>query len=81
MRERLDEVDPRDLHRCFTRIHSALQRGKVLEDWAVLGGHLLISVDGTGHHSSHESASMWGRVFVASTIVRFRYGPPVRSPS
>ena len=54
MRERLDEVDPRDLRRCFTRIHSALQRGKVLEDWSVLDGHLLISVDGTGHHSSHK---------------------------
>ncbi len=48
MRERLDEVAPRDLRRCFTRIHSALQRGKVLEDWTVLDGHLLISVDGTG---------------------------------
>jgi len=53
MRERLDEVDPRGLRRCFTRVHAALQRGKVLEDWTVLGGHLLISVDGTGHHSSH----------------------------
>jgi len=54
MRERLDEVDPRDLRRCFTGVHAALQRGKVLEDWTVLGGHLLISVDGTGHHSSHK---------------------------
>ena len=54
MRERLDEVDPRSLCRCFTSLHAALQRGKVLEGWTVLGGHLLISVDGTGHHSSHK---------------------------
>ena len=54
MRERLDEVDPRSLRRCFTSLHAALQRGKVLEGWTVLGGHLLISVDGTGHHSSHK---------------------------
>ena len=31
MRKRLDEVDPRDLRLCFTSIHAALQRGKVLE--------------------------------------------------
>ncbi len=54
MRDRLDEVDPGDLRRCFTRIHSAFQRGKVLEDWTVLDGHLLISVDGTGNRSSHK---------------------------
>ena len=54
MRERLDEVDPRDLRRCFKQVHAALQRGKVLEGWTVLGGHLLIWVDGTGHHSSHK---------------------------
>lgn len=54
MRERLDEVDPRGLRRCFKSIHAALQRGKVLEGWTVFGGHLLISVDGTGHHSSHK---------------------------
>ncbi len=53
MRERLDGVDPRGLRRCFTGIHAALQRGKVLEGWTVFGGHLLISVDGTGYHSSH----------------------------
>ncbi len=53
MRERPGGVDPRDLRRCFRRIHAALQRGRVLEDWTVLGGHLLISVDGTGYHSSH----------------------------
>ena len=38
MRERLDEGDPRDLRRCFKQIHAMLQRGKVFEDWTVLGG-------------------------------------------
>ena len=51
MRERLDEVDPRSPRRCFTGLHAALQRGRVLDNWSVLG-HLLIAVDGTGHHSS-----------------------------
>lgn len=53
MRERLDDVDPRDLRQCFKKIHASLQRGKVLEDWTVLDGHYLIALDGTGHYSSH----------------------------
>ena len=60
MRERLDEVAPRDLRCCFTRIHSALQRGKVLEDWTVLDGHLpdlrrrhRLEKWADRHHSSH----------------------------
>ena len=32
MRERLDEVDPRDLRPAFTSVFSALQRGKKLEN-------------------------------------------------
>ncbi len=55
MRERLDGADPRDLRRRFTRIHAALQRGKVLEGWSVLDGHLPVSVDGTGRHSSRKA--------------------------
>lgn len=54
MRERLDEVDPRDLRVCFRDIHAALQRGRATEGWTVLGGHHLIAIDGTGHHSSKE---------------------------
>ena len=52
MRERLDEVDPRDLRRCFKQIqpcYSAVRCSKT-----GFGGHLLISVDGTGHYSSHK---------------------------
>ena len=54
MRERLDDVDPRSLRSCFKRIHAALQRGKVLEDWTMFGGYYLISIDGTGSRSSHK---------------------------
>lgn len=53
MRERLDDLDPRNLRRCFTKLHACLQRGKALEDWTVLGGYHLIAIDGTGYHSSH----------------------------
>ena len=52
MRERLDEVDPRALRRAFTRLFGALQRGKALEGFTCLGGHYLLSVDGTGYFSS-----------------------------
>ncbi len=52
MRERLDEVDPRSLRCYYRRLFAALQRGKGLEGFACLDGHYLLSVDGTGHHSS-----------------------------
>ena len=52
MRERLDEVDPRSLRSCYRRLFAALQRGRGLEGFACLDGHYLLSVDGTGHHSS-----------------------------
>ncbi len=55
MRERLDEIEPRSLRRCFRQVHAALQRGKVLEGWTVLGGHLPVLVDGTGRHSPHKA--------------------------
>ena len=34
MRERLDEVDPRQLRHCFTKLFRLLQRGKELEEYA-----------------------------------------------
>jgi len=52
MRERLDEVDPQALRACYRRVFRALQRGKGLEGFAWRDGHYLLSVDGTGHHSS-----------------------------
>lgn len=51
MRERLDGVDPAALRGAFKRLFAALQRGKALADFIWLGHHVL-SVDGTGFHSS-----------------------------
>ena len=51
MRERLDGVDPAALRGAFKRLFAALQRGKALADFTWLGHHVL-SVDGTGFHSS-----------------------------
>ena len=47
-----DEVDPRSLRACYRRLFAAPRRGKGLEGFACLDGHYLLSVDGTGHHSS-----------------------------
>ena len=52
LRERLDEVDPHGLRRAFKRVLAALQRGGGLEGFTCLGGHYLLSVDGTGYFSS-----------------------------
>ena len=52
LRERLDEVDPHGLRRAFKRVWAALQRGGGLEGFTCLGGHYLLSVDGTGYFSS-----------------------------
>ena len=42
MRERLDEVKPRELRSAFTSIFSALQRGKQLEKYVFLEGKYLV---------------------------------------
>ena len=54
MRERLDEVDPRELRPAFTSIFSALQRGKQLEKFVFLDGKYLLLSDGTGFFSSKQ---------------------------
>ena len=51
LRERLDEVDPRQLRAVFKRVFARLQRGKGLEGFTCLDGHYLLSVDGTGYFS------------------------------
>ncbi len=53
MRARLDEVDPRALRPAFTSVFSLLQRGKVLDDYKILGKYLVIACDGTGMFSSN----------------------------
>jgi hypothetical protein len=52
LRERLDEVDPDSLRPAFKKIFASFQRGKELEKFEYLDGHVLISGDGTGLFSS-----------------------------
>lgn len=52
LRERLDEVDPDTLRPAFKKVFASLQRGKGLEEFEYMDGHVLISIDGTGLFSS-----------------------------
>jgi len=52
LRERLDQISPKQLRRPFKAIFSALQRGKMLENYRYLDGHYIVSIDGTGQYSS-----------------------------
>ena len=50
--ERLDMVNPQNLRPGYKKIFSLLQRGNGLKEFEYMNGHVLISVDGTGHFSS-----------------------------
>ena len=52
LRERLDEVDPNTLRPAFKKVFASFQRGKGLEEFEYLDGHVLISGDGTSQFSS-----------------------------
>lgn len=52
MRERLDCIDPREIRPAFKVIFSAMQRGKILEQYQFIDGKYLILSDGTGYFSS-----------------------------
>ena len=52
MRDVIDEVDSKELEPIFGDYFHALQRGKHLEQYQILGGYYLISVDGSGYFSS-----------------------------
>jgi len=52
LRERLDQVNPDSLRPAFKKVFASFQRGKGLEEFEYLNGHILISGDGTGHFSS-----------------------------
>lgn len=52
LREQLDQVDPDNLRSAFTKVFASFQRGKGLEEFEFLDGHVLISGDGTGQFSS-----------------------------
>ena len=52
MRDILDPLNPNDLRPGFTEVFRRLQRGKILERFAYLDGHYLLSLDGTTYFSS-----------------------------
>ena len=52
LRKRLDELNPRRLRGAFKTLFSLVQRGKVLEEYKYMDGHVLLSLDGTGYFSS-----------------------------
>ena len=52
LRERLDQVNPDNLRPAFTKVFASFQRGKGLEEFEFIDGHVLISGDGTGQFSS-----------------------------
>ena len=54
MRKILDPVNPEALRPCFEALHHELQRGKVLEDFNVLGNYSLLAMDGTGQFASNK---------------------------
>ncbi len=47
LRMRLDEVDPNAIRPAFKNVFASFQRGKGIEAFEYLDGHVLISVDGT----------------------------------
>jgi hypothetical protein len=56
LRERLDDINPEALRPAFKKIFAHFQRGKGLEEFEFLDGHVIISGDGTGHFSSGKIA-------------------------
>lgn len=52
MRSILDPLEPSTLRPAFRALHSALQRGNALQDYAYLEGAYLLSIDGTGVFAS-----------------------------
>ncbi|WP_448875323.1 hypothetical protein [Desulfobulbus propionicus] len=57
MRAILGEIDPAFLRPAFRTVFRRLQRSKKLESMTLLGGHYLLSGDGTGFYSSTKVAS------------------------
>ena len=52
LRERLDELDPKELRDAFKAVFYEVQRGKALEEFRFMGDYYLISADGTGMFES-----------------------------
>jgi hypothetical protein len=54
LRERLDEIDARDLQKPINRIIAQLQRGKILEQYQYHDGYCLVALDASGYFSSKQ---------------------------
>ena len=52
LRDILDDVDPKDLRPCFTKLFARLQRGKVLEQMTYFNDYYLLNLDGIEVYSS-----------------------------
>ena len=52
LRKRLDEISPQQLRRGFKQIFAYLKQAKALDKFRYLGGHYIISIDGTGQFCS-----------------------------
>lgn len=53
MRERCDEVDPKEVRKAFKKVFASVQRGKGLEEFEYLDKHYLLPGDGTGFFTSN----------------------------
>lgn len=54
LREKLDDVDLKNLRKAFKEVFATLQRDKQLESFVFLDGYYLVGSDGTGFFSSPE---------------------------
>ena len=54
LRQRLDRVSPHHLRPAFKKLFAVFQRGKGLERYEFLDGHVLLSGDGTEHFHSNK---------------------------
>jgi hypothetical protein len=52
MRERCDEVDPKEVRKVYKKVLACVQRGKGLEEFEYLDKHYLLPGDGTGFFTS-----------------------------
>lgn len=53
MRERCDEVDPKEVRKVYKKVMACVQRGKGLEEFEYLDKHYLLPGDGTGFFTSN----------------------------
>lgn len=54
LREQLDELNPKQLHRAYQKVWAYVQRGKALKPYEYWNHHYLIALDGTGQYSSDQ---------------------------